>query len=149
MGSQRKEGGCQENRPSEAQLQDPSDSQVSLWYLKLRLPKKSTSALNQDPFLHLHPACANPPNYNDPERGLSLSYFLLHGYCGGNERSKAVNSPSPGRLPNNLVQDSLPPPSVSTQGKFISILEKPGDHKPQRSPDERTNVQTAGTTVTG
>ena len=73
MGSQRKEGGCQENRPSEAQFQDPSDSQVSLWYLKLRLPKESTSALNQDPFLRLHPACANPPNYNDPERGLSLS----------------------------------------------------------------------------
>lgn len=45
-GRQKKEGGCQENRSSEVQFQDLSDSKVSLWYLKLRLYKTSTSALN-------------------------------------------------------------------------------------------------------
>lgn len=45
-GRQKKEGGCQENGSSEVQFQDLSDSKVSLWYLKLRLHKTSTSALN-------------------------------------------------------------------------------------------------------
>lgn len=34
----------------------------------------------------------------------------------------------------HFIQDSLPPPSFSVLGKLISVLEKSGDHEPQRRP---------------
>lgn len=93
-GRERKEGGCQASRAPEVQFQDPSDSKVSLGYLKLRLHKNSTSALNHDSF-RLHPNWAKPPNYNDPERGLSVFLFLLYGCYGESERRKAMQKAIP------------------------------------------------------
>lgn len=81
-------------RAPEVQFQDPSDSTVSLGYLKLRLHKNSTSALNHDSF-RLHPNWAKPPNYNDPERGLSVFLFLLYGCYGESERRKAMQKAIP------------------------------------------------------
>lgn len=71
------------------------------------------------PFLHLHPAWANPSNYNDPERGLSLFLFLLYGFCGESKKRKSCKRPSPERLLKNFVQDSLLPPSFPMLEKFF------------------------------
>ena len=129
----RKEGSYQKTDP-EVQFYGLSDSEVFLWYFKLRLHKKSTSALNHDSFPPSTPSWANPSNYNDPERGQSLFLFLLYGFCGESEKRKSRKRPSPERLPKSFIQDSLPPPSFSVLGKLISVLEKSGDHEPHRRP---------------
>ena len=94
------------------------------------------------PFLHLHPAWANPSNYNDSERGLSSFLFLLYGFCGEGKKRKSCKRPSPERLPKNFAQESLLPPSFPMLEKFISVLEKSGNHEAQRRPwwqDQCTN----------
>lgn len=58
----RKESGCQENKLPEMQFQGLNNSKVFLYYLKLRLHKNSTSALNY------HSFPSSPPNLGKPSK---------------------------------------------------------------------------------
>lgn len=105
----RKEGSCQKTDP-EVQFYGLSDSEVFLWYFKLRSHRNSTSALNHDSFPPSTPSWANSSNYNDPERGLSLFLLLLYGFCGESEKRKSLKRPSPERLPKKFYS-RLPSPT--------------------------------------
>lgn len=69
-----------------------------------------------------------------------FSYMDVLGKVRGERPCKRL---SPGRLPNNFTQDYLPPPNVFPYWRNVAIISLRED------PDERTDVQTAGTTVTG
>lgn len=75
------------------------------------------------------------------KEGWVCFYFCYMDVMGKVRGERPCKKPSPGRLPNNCVQGSLPPASICIQGKFVSMLEKSGDHKPQRRSrwkDQRT-----------
>lgn len=99
------------------------------------------------PFLHLHPAWANPSNYNDPERGLSLFLFLLYGFRGESKKSHAKGHPQ--RDYRKILFKTPFSHQVFLCWKNLFLYWRNlGTMRLREGPDERTNVQTTGTTVT-